>query len=124
MKVRRFNDSTYNTDFILMWGGTAAQLNKAVVKKYDKTFDMADTDYLARCFEFVRSRRHTIVIMLTNWRGSRDAVGVSSLAHEIFHATEYVMKYRDIPHSEDTSEAWAYYFDSIFQRCLEILNSY
>lgn len=118
MKTRRFTDAVYGTQFVLMWDGTPEQFAKIIKRDYDKLYD-GDGDFLGRCVSIDGKHAHTVIILLPKWR--KDPEGIAILAHEIFHATERVMEFRDIPHSADTSEAYAYFFDSVLRRCLEAL---
>lgn len=118
MKTRRFTDSVYGTQFVLMWNGTPEQFAKIIHRDYDKHYD-GDGDFTGRCVAIDSAHAHIVIILLPKWREGPG--GIAILAHELFHATERVMEFRDIPHSADTSECWAYYLDSILHRCLEIL---
>lgn len=121
MKTRRFADEVYGSQFVLLWGGTPEQFKRHIQSRYDKHYD-DDCDFVGRCFETDEPQVHTIIVMLPNWRaGWRAANQISVLSHELFHATEYELRYRGIEHTAETSEAYAYFFDSLIQRCLEIL---
>lgn len=118
MKTRTFTDEVYGSQFVLLWGGTQEQFARHIKSKYDKTYD-EDNDFLGRCIATDKPEKHTVIIMLPNWR--RTAQGISILVHELFHATEIALRYRDIEHSAETSEAYAYFLDSLVRRCLNIL---
>lgn len=113
-----FTDEVYGSDFVLLWNATPEQLNRHILSKYDKSYD-GDSDFVGRCIETHELKRHTIIIMLPEWR--RTAQGISILVHELLHATERALTCRDIEHTAETSEAYAYFLDSLTRRCLNIL---
>lgn len=119
MKRRMFTDSVYGTQFVLAWDGSNSQFEN-LIREYDKKFEDDGDDFKGRCIDFTGSP-HVVLIMLKRWR-QKNLDSMATLTHECFHATEFVMKHRDIPHSRKTSEAWAYFLDSIFAKCLELLS--
>lgn len=60
------------------------------------------------------------IIIAVSDIGDKDHV--SYLAHEAFHAMEYIMEAKGVRHSPETSEAFAYLLESIFLRCYKLLN--
>lgn len=54
----------------------------------------------------LRLEQGEYALIIIGWDNSTFSHSV--LFHEIFHITEYIMKDRDIKHSEKTSEAFAY----------------
>lgn len=119
-------DHVYDTHIILL-AGNRAEI-KDVVLGIDPTFD-GDMDFVGRCIEVKAKEpngQYRVVIMLPEWlphlgRPKPNAESISVLAHELFHATEFVMWQHDIEHNKETQEAWAYYFDSLLRRALEVL---
>jgi len=49
-----------------------------------------------------------------------NSLQLSSLAHEAFHVTNYVLDDRGMKLSYKTQEAYCYLLDSIFKRCLDL----
>lgn len=118
MKSRTFTDEIYGSQFVLLYNGPAWQFARHVRKRYDRSYD-GDSDFVGRCIEVDSKSLHIIIIMLPNWR--RTSQGISILVHEAFHAMELALRFRDIKHSRKTSEAYAYFLDSLVRRCLTIL---
>lgn len=118
MKTRTFIDEIYESRFVLLWGATAEQFKQHIRARYDKSYD-GDVDFVGRCFETNAPTVHTVIIMLPNWR--RTPRGLAILVHELFHAVEYTLRARGIEHTDETSEAYAYFLDSLVRRCLNIL---
>lgn len=48
----------------------------------------------------------------------------SVLAHEVFHATEYLMEYIGISHDGSSSEAWAYYIGWLTEEIYKTIEIY
>lgn len=118
MKTRTWSDPVFGSQFVLMWNGTPAQFGKVIKRDYDPAYD-GDVDFVGRCVDTNKTPIHTIIIMLPQWR--RTTYGIATLVHELLHATERALVYRSIEHSEETSEVYAYFLDSLVTRCLDIL---
>lgn len=118
MNTRTFTDEIYGSHFVIMWNGTPEQFSQRIRLRYDKNYD-GDGDFVGRCIEIDGPKLHTIIIMIPFWH--RSATGVSILVHELLHATERALAFRDIEHCSETSECYAYFLDSLVRRCLNIL---
>lgn len=120
-------DYVYGTHIILL-AGTREEIKQAALE-IDPTFD-GDMNFVGRCIE-VKSKEpggdYRVVVMLPEWLPAFGCPkptpeSISVLAHELFHVTEFVMWHHGIEHTEETQEAWAYYFDHLLRRALEVLS--
>lgn len=119
MKTRTWRDPVFGSDFVLMWDGTPKQFGRRIKQKYDPKY-VKGSDFLGRCFDTDTPSNHTVIIMLPKWN-RRSNLSHAVLVHELSHATEYALRYRDVEHTAETSEVYAYFLDSLVQRCLKLL---
>lgn len=119
MKTRRFADKVYGAEFVLVSDCAPAQFARFMHKHYDKLYEL-DEDLKGQCLARVDRGLHTVIIYIRQWYRNSPAC-TATLAHEVFHAVEEVMDYYGVPHTDDSSEAWAYYLDFVLRRCLELL---
>ena len=63
--------------------------------------------------------RRIFIIISENHRSNADRL--TTLCHECFHATCSVMRNADIHLSKKSEEAFAYYLDFVFEKCLNRL---
>lgn len=116
------NDLVYGSFITLMVGGRE-EIKVEVTNRYP-AFD-GDMDFLGRCIEIPDGpgRDHDVIVMLPDWplQGVPSHRDIALLAHELFHATAFVMEEHGVPYSADSEEAWAYYFDHLVRRALEVL---
>jgi len=75
--------------------------------------------FAARTVEATHNNGSRCIIIALSDRSDKDVL--SYLAHESFHAAEYILESKSIAHSPQTSEVFAYLLESIFNRCLAIL---
>lgn len=80
--------------------------------------------WAAKCVEVEKPTGGTVIIIAlrAEWTGHRDQY--ANLAHEAFHAAEYICERAQIPHGEATSEVFAYLTGSIVRRCAALLDSH
>jgi len=119
--VKKFKEGPWRIPLYLVWGGSYAETALRMKARFGfvDTKDVGEGSfYLGRCMHLKNAG--IIIIILGRWRSSPKTLSV--LVHECFHAVEFVFDWRDIPHSNDTSEAWAYTLDNIFTTTLEMLN--
>lgn len=120
MKTRRFSDEVYGAQFVLVSDCTPAHFAWFMHKHYDESYER-DDDLKGQCVSLRDSAGiYTVIIYVRQWRNNSPFC-VATLAHEVFHAVEDVMDYHGLPHCSGSSEAWAYYFDFVLRRCLELL---
>lgn len=120
MKTRRFSDEVYGTEFVLVFDGEPEQFARFMHKRYDKDYEL-DEDLKGQCLARTDAAGiYTVIIYVRQWRNN-SPFWTATLAHEVFHAVEDSMDYYGLPHSDAVSEAWAYYFDFVLRRCLELL---
>lgn len=109
----------FGSHFVLMWDGTLHQFGQAVRRKYDPAYD-TDGDFVGRCVDVDMDTRHVVIIMLPKWN-RRSNMSHAILVHELFHATELALRFRDIEPVVETSELYAYFLDYLVQQCLKRL---
>lgn len=120
MKTQRFSDPIYGTEFVLVSDGTPSDFARFMHKHYDKEYER-DDDLKGQCLARTDDEGlHIIIIYIRKWRRN-SPFATATLAHEVFHAVEDCMDYYGLPHSDDSSEAWAYYLDFVMRKCLEAL---
>lgn len=120
MKIARIREECYQVNIYLLWPAKVQQLERYVQENLDENYRDTD-DFVGRCVENISSENgQTIVIALEQFKRN-NIQNLTTLAHECFHAAEYILHHRGIFHSAATSEAYAYLSDSIFRRCLEKL---
>lgn len=119
MKTRRFSDEVYGAEFVLVSDGTPAQFARFMHSHYDKSYEL-DEDLKGQCCCLTDHGIYTVVIYIKHFPRN-SPFWTASLAHEVFHAVENIMDYYGVPHTDDSSEAWAYYLDFVLRRCLELL---
>lgn len=114
VRYRKFLEATYGANIHVV----VCRDPGAIEKFFDRKFqvELRVEDELGMC---VNMDDLGIAIVLTDWK--KNPQGCAALVHECFHAAEYILKRRDIRHSRQTSEVFAYLIDSLFLRCLNVL---
>lgn len=120
MKTRRFSDEVYGAEFVLVSDCTPAQFARFMHKHYDKSYE-CDNDLKGQCCCRTTDRGVFTAVIYLKCLPRNSPFWIASLAHEVFHAVEDCMDYYGVPHTDDSSEAWAYYLDFVLRRCLELL---
>lgn len=116
-----FYDETYGVTVKIFCPASNDTIRKYLKEHYN-TDENDDSPFSGKCVEIDSDDGHCeSLIFLKEWELS--PFWVSVLAHECFHATEQILRARDIKHSEKTSEAWAYLHDSIIRRSMKILGA-
>ncbi len=120
MKIfhRTFYDTAWQIKIQFVVCDSEVALNKFLKRKFGHDLEDEPEDrFQGRSVNF--ENENGVLVALIRWK--KNPKGLSVLAHECFHAVEYIMERRDTVLSADTSEAWAYLLDSIFFRCLTSL---
>lgn len=121
MRERWFYDEAWKQNVYLLWNvrGDAA-LQKFIKKRFKLDYEPGKDTWDGRCLQVLtKDNGRAMVIALKKWEGTPR--WHSTLSHECFHAAEWILRIRDVPHCEATSEVYAYLTESLIRRCLERL---
>lgn len=115
----------YNYDLMFSFAETDEQVVSGLVKrgyKKDKIGDIGfSTDTSAGCYIVTP----TGAGMIRMRDIPKTSFHFGCLAHEIFHAVEYLMEAVGMPHSKEfSSEAYAYAIQYITEQCYKKLNKF
>lgn len=108
-------DPLYDTSVFLLKGDGADAL-----AWMDKTFgDCANVGTFtgAKTLWIERDKGCAIVLWFPPWFHTKDATYLSVLAHESFHAAEFVLRERGMTLTDASDEAYAYYIAWMFREC-------
>lgn len=117
MKSKSFliKDNVYNRQTLVYVGKSQRDFNVAFKKAFKDP--APETDFFT--VEGVTGRTillGSIVVVLLKQKDIHTAV------HELFHATEFHFEVIGIKHSDESSEAWAYYLAFLVKQFIEITN--
>lgn len=112
---------TYGVNVWLHWQATTESLGKLANRAFPGCWGKKDALKHGHCFMVSTESgdRVVFVAMRGRWRGEADQHAI--LAHECFHAVEFILEAMGLPHHRRASEAWAYLLSSLVRRCLEHL---
>lgn len=115
----------YNFDLMLSFGESNAEVVSALVKRgYDKRL-IGDIGYSTDTSFGCYIATPTGAGLIRMRKIPRGSFGFGCLAHEIFHATEYLLQAVGIPHNKEfSSEAYAYVIQHITEKVYDKLNEY
>ena len=119
-QVRGFYDEVWKANVWLVWPAKNAQIVKIIRRDLGMKWEPPDADtWAGKCLLIEPKRRGSVqMIVLRGWSLSPESI--STLAHECFHAAEYILSGK-VEHCDATSECFAYLTDSIMRRCLRLL---
>lgn len=119
VNVGWFYDETWRQNIYLLWPVlSASDFTKFIRRQFRQVYEGID-GFDGRCLNVPTRNGFQIVIGVRSVKLTPEAI--STLAHECFHAAEYILEARCVPHSEATSEVYAYLTDSIVRRCLRVI---
>jgi hypothetical protein len=103
MKIKRIPYVIYDFDLIIFTGGTEKEISKYLksIVPDDVEDEVDEIDFKSRGYTFMFSSGQTII------RFGKDS-NMGTVAHEIFHAAEFLMRRLRMTLSDDSSEAYAY----------------
>lgn len=101
LKHWRFGDPLYDVQIVLLHGPW-----KSALSWMNKTFSGVS-----------ESEVGSLVLWFPAWFDTTSAYYLSVLAHESFHAAEFVLRARGFTLSDATDEAYAYYIAWMFREC-------
>lgn len=122
MSLFTFYDELYGVTFHLFENKNSNFIKRFISNEYDTEFPL-DTDTLdGCCVELSADKGYAIIIVLSG-RFDNSSHAVSTLAHECYHAVEFVLRDRGVASNKSTSEAWAYYLSYLMEKFLTHLKS-
>lgn len=116
-KIKKFYCPVWQLDIFVIVAKDEVAFSKIMKRRFDH-----DTEYepgerfQGHC---INLDEKGVVIGLINWKNTLK--GYAVLAHECFHAVEYILGDRDTSHCGETSESWAYLLDTIFFESARVL---
>lgn len=116
LKHWRFGDPLYDVQIVLLhgpWKSALSWMNKTfsgVSESEVGTGTGAKTIWMER-------EVGSLVLWFPAWFDTTSAYYLSVLAHESFHAAEFVLRARGFTLSDATDEAYAYYIAWMFREC-------
>lgn len=117
MKMKTWSDPLYDVTIVLLRGeGVKAQA------WLNKTFgDVTDADVGrwtgAKTLWIERPKGVALALWFPAWFSVKNPEHLSVLAHESFHAAEFVLRERGITLTDSSDEAYAYYIAWMFREC-------
>lgn len=121
-QIRGFYDECWKANVWLVWAVNSKQLSRIVKKELGQDYMPENESWAGKCLSMdskLQKGGHAVVIALREW--SLEPGHISTLAHECFHAAEYILQGRVEHNPDTTSEVFAYLTDSIVRRCLRLL---
>ncbi len=122
MKLRRWRwrDPIYGAGVVLLRGSGVAALHWLTatfgsVTEFDGSPDMAGQTAWVE-----RDGKRWVVIWFPAFSAAK-VEDLSMLAHESYHAADFVLSDRGLKPSDDSDEAYAYYLSWVFRECLKRL---
>jgi len=112
--VIMFSDPIYCQDFMVVVTPSHTKYRKIMKKMLN--FDVEKDDSCSGCFQVIhnKTRGDLGIIWIPNKQ--------TTLIHELFHATSWLMRNRDITlDSEGAEEAWAYHISYLYKEIKERL---
>lgn len=119
VKAHHFYEEVYGVNIYVINGVSPERLTEFVQREFKDPNYSDLTEFTGRCVR--HPDKGTVVAMRRKFSGHCDEVGL--LAHECFHAVEYILSPRGFTHGEATSEAFAYLLGSLTRRCFGILKA-
>lgn len=123
-KSRLIVDNVYQRQTLFICCKTKQEYAKAFYYAFRE--QLQDENDIISCDDFFESEsnigrtifeRNVCIIIIKG-----EQTKFEYIAHEIFHAVEYHFEKIGLPHSESSSEAWAYYIQFLTKEILENLN--
>lgn len=114
LRVWKWPDNVYDvTVFLLKGSGDDAK------RWLKKTFDEEHPgEWMgAKTLLISHERGCALVLWFPAWWSATDAMHLSVLAHESFHAAEFTLRERGMTLTDSSDEAYAYYIAWMFREC-------
>jgi hypothetical protein len=122
VKVRRWwwSDPLYDVSVLLL-KCPADKAAAALLRIFDGDDGEFGTFTGAKTLWIQRDKGCAIAIWVPEWWTAKSSHHLSVLAHECFHAAEFVMRERGMTLTDASDEAYAYYIAWMFRNCHERL---
>lgn len=126
MKSGQFREETYYADVHILWPEGESRLTTDKVRDYIKLWCTVDVtpsedswgELLAGWMD---DRSAYVIVLYEPWTAT--PMCISTLVHEVFHCADQILTSRGVFQIPGTdNEPYAYLIDSLFRRCLEIIN--
>lgn len=114
MRVWKWPDSLYDVSVFLL-RGTGDEAQRYLKQTFDEGYVGEWTG--AKTLFISKPRGCAIVLWFPVWWSRTDATHLSVLAHESFHAAEFVLRERGMTLTDASDEAYAYYIAWMFREC-------
>lgn len=116
-----WSDPLYDVTVVLVRGDS-----NAAQEWLDKKFGDVNPETVgqwtgAKTLWVERPRGVALVLWFPQWFTVKDGTYLSVLAHESFHAAEFVLRERGLRLTDESDEAYAYYIAWIFRECYKRL---
>lgn len=121
VKEAWFWDECYRANIHILWPATPIILERFMKKRFNTDYK-DELPFSGRTIE-VEDEKMTSggqVIALSHWENT--PIWIAVLAHEVYHATNWILWRRGLKCVPESEEAFCYLFESIFRRSLELLN--
>lgn len=115
LRVWKWADPVYDVSVVLLKGD-----GDQALAWLDRTFaDVTDVGTFtgAKTLWIARERGCALALWFPTWFDPIDGAHLSVLAHESFHAAEFVMRERGMSLTDASDEAYAYYIAWMFREC-------
>ena len=119
MKLRRWHwpDPFYDVTVVLLKGRGEHALAWMNKQFGDVTPASVGTFTGAKTMWVERDKGCAIVLWVPDWFSLKDRDCLAVLAHESFHAAEFVLRERGMTLTDASDEAYAYYIAWMFREC-------
>ncbi len=116
-KAVLLNNTTWNQDVLLVWGGTKRSRAASIKRKIGAVPD----DYCEHESQGTMwaSKDGGVIISINYWNWTSE--GVSVLAHECLHATFECLRRSGVKHCWKTEEAFCYLHSWMVKQCLSAI---
>ena len=118
----RWSDPLYDVTIVLLHGEPESAL-----AWMNKTFGEVTAENVgnftgAKTMWIERSKGIALVLWFPRWFHTKDGTYLSVLAHESFHAAEFLLRERGLTLTDSSDEAYAYYIAWMFRECYRRLS--
>ena len=117
MKIRAFQipDTMYNNTILLYYGGSYADFNKLMVKRFKETPDNEKDACSGMSVTYKTSEGNAYIIWAESW---------GQLLHEFFHCAMQILKDQGIVYHHDSNDTHAYFLQHIYGNAILTLKKH
>lgn len=120
MKKKLIIDPIYGCDFLLVVC-PLEEMSAFFIRKYGEGFPKGSPSASFVTIEDTDKGEVNLYLWLSEFNGSVEDMG--TLSHEVVHLVASNFRFINLVIDEHSEEAQAYYFQMVFQNCLEYLKS-